>query len=59
MGDAADDVFDAAMTEADVAREMEKAGCVPCPKRRHHGEHECPVCKDLGWIDEDGNPVET
>ena len=58
MGDAADDAYDAGMRHADIAWEMEKAGCVPCPRLRKHDENECPICLDFGWIDEDGNPVE-
>lgn len=56
MGDAADDVFDAALKNEMTEGLMLAAGCRHCTER--HGDEECPVCHDLGWIDRNGEPCE-
>jgi hypothetical protein len=60
MGDAADDLFDAAMKEAEILALIERKGIKACPRTPHHfkTDDECPVCADAGWIDANGNPCE-
>jgi hypothetical protein len=56
MGEAADDAFDAALSDEITTSMMRDAGCRRCTQ--HHIVDECPVCLDLGWINSNGEPCE-
>ena len=58
MGEAADDAYDLELQAQDIAFRMKAAGARRCPRFDLHDVNECPLCKDLGWIDKDGNPCE-
>lgn len=58
MGDAADDVYEAAERQQRLIDDMAAAGCRRCHACAAHPITECPVCHDLGWLDRDGNPCE-
>lgn len=61
MGEAADDAFDAAFRRNATEEAMLRFGCRRCPQYPHDhisGDDECPVCKDFGWIDANGDPCE-
>lgn len=57
MGEASDDVFDAALRDEATAGMMRAAGCRRCTTCPRNGD-ECMVCHDLGWLDANGNPCE-
>ena len=58
MGDAADDVYAAWEADCETLVTMTASQCKPCSNRDNHGENECPVCLDLLWVDQNGNPCE-
>lgn len=58
-GDAADDCCDAAMRDDDMRAAMKDAGCRPCLHPTKDSDGVCAVCDGMGWLDSDGNPVET
>ena len=61
MGDAADDVFEAALRSHETHVSMRLAKCRSCPTCTTGGlpsDQICPTCDDLGWIDEHGHPCE-
>lgn len=59
MGDAADDMFNAAMAEENIREAMADAGCFRCcDPLCGQADIECPTCHDLGWVNEDGEPCE-
>lgn len=60
MADAADDAFDAALRHDAINRQMANAGARRCPHCvvRRSADEACPMCDDLGWLDEKGSPCE-
>lgn len=56
MGDAADDAFDREEDQTLTLVLMKQAGCRRCPMP--HGDWDCLMCHDLGWLDSNGNPCE-
>lgn len=60
MGDAADDQFDAEFRAQEIEDAMLAAGCKRCPRMALHDgdEGECPVCLNMNWLDENGEPCE-
>lgn len=60
MGEAADDLFEWEMEQAERLREAYARGDRPCPvcAPKAEIEHECPKCGGLGWLDKRGEPTE-
>jgi DnaJ-class molecular chaperone len=70
MGDAADDVFDAAFDRKQAIDAMKAAGCRPCdvcegtgvePDDDEAGDgpvEDCHLCEGVGWFDKNGDPCE-
>lgn len=59
MGDAADDMYDAVIRAEVDELMLLSAGCMKCMHPEVDADGVCTKCDGTGWLDSDGNPVET